>query len=95
MQVTLNFPPEILRQLADELMEAIRLKQAQMASSAASNQPLLTTQMVAARLKLCTKTVTNYIRSGKLHAANFGSAKKPDYRISEKDCQDFYAVNRR
>lgn len=95
MQITLNLPPEILSQLAEEILEALRLKQAQLAPPLPPSSQLLTTQMVAQRLKRCKKTVNQYIRSGKLHAANIGTTTKPNYRVSEKDCEDFYAVNRR
>lgn len=95
MQITLNLPPEILRKLADELLTAMRLNHAKVIQLTEPVTDLLTTQMVAKRLRRCKKTVNQYIRSGRLHAANFGTAARPDYRVSEKDCAAFYAVNRR
>jgi hypothetical protein len=95
MQITLTLPPEILRQLANELAVAMRHNQAQMVRPFEPLSDLLTTQMVAKRLRRCEKTVNQYIRSGKLHAANIGTTDRPNYRVSEKDCQDFYSMNRR
>ncbi|ALW85324.1 hypothetical protein AUC43_09580 [Hymenobacter sedentarius] len=92
MQITLNLPPDFFQHISVELLEAMRRSQAQLAPPAAPSE-LLTTQMVAARLRRCTKTVNRYIRSGKLHAANYGSPAKADYRVSEKDFHDFYAMN--
>jgi hypothetical protein len=95
MQITLTLPPEILRQLANELAVAMRLSQAQMVRPFEPLSNLLTTQMVAKRLQRCNKTVNQYIRSGKLHAANIGTTTRPNYRVGEKDCAAFYAMNRR
>ena len=94
MQITLTLPPDLLAHLADQLLAAMRQNQAQQASPAALPSELLTTEMVAMRLRRCKKTVSLYIRSGRLHAANHGSLTKPDYRVSEKDLADFYSVNR-
>ena len=93
MQVTLTFPPDLLRQLAAEVVEVMRLSQFQLAQPTTSDPQLLTTDMVATRLRRCKKTVNSYIRAGRLNAANFGSLGKPDYRVSEKDCNDFYSMN--
>ena len=95
MQITLTLPPDLLRHLADQLLAAMRLSQDQQAPPVALPSELLTTEMVAKRLRRCKKTVNSYIRSGRLHAANHGSLTKPDYRVSEKDFADFYSMNRR
>ena len=94
MQITLPLSPEILRQLADELLAAMRLNPAQIKRSTEPLSDLLTTQTVAKRLRRRKKTVNQYLRSGKLHAANFGPVTRPDHRVSGKDCQNFYVLNR-
>ena len=95
MQITLTLPPDFFQHMTDQFLAAMLLNQAQIAPPAAPPTELLTTEMVAKRLRRCKKTVNLYIRSGRLHAANHGSLTKPDYRVSEKDFADFYSVNRR
>jgi len=94
MQITLPLSPEILRQLADELLAAMRLNPAQIKRSTEPLSDLLTTQMVAKRLRRRKKTVNQYRRSSKRHATNFGPVTRPGHRVSEKECQNFCVSNR-
>lgn len=98
MQITLTVPPDVLNQLAAQIVESIRREFDALAKISA-NQPadstaLLTVQMVSKRLNLHQKTITRFIRTGKLNASNHGTIKSPKYRMSEADYRAFYLSNR-
>lgn len=97
MQFSVTFPPDLINQLASEIMACIRrdmLVLEQLSKkSATKTTELLTAQMVAKRLKIHPKTVIRYIRQGRIDAANHGSLARPKYRVSEEDCNAFYLAN--
>lgn len=100
MQVTITLPPDLLNQIAKEIMVSMKAELAlaigagvKKTGGAAVVQ--LTVRDVAKRTNMCEKTVRKHIRSGKLNAANYGNYSQPDYRVSEVDLAGFYSANRR
>ncbi|ALW86704.1 hypothetical protein AUC43_17425 [Hymenobacter sedentarius] len=97
MQFTLTLPPDFVQQLAVHLLTDIRQELARQGATnnalAGKTADLLTSKMVAQRLKVHEKTVIRYIRLGRIHAANHGTLARPKYRVSEADCAAFYVAN--
>ena len=82
--LTPAFYDELATRLAD-IMERRLTKLYTAANPTNDTDTVLTVAECAKRLKLCEKTVLNRIESGLLPATNYGSDKRPRWRVTHTD----------
>lgn len=87
-----SFYDELANRLAD-LMEKRLIKLCKAAVVANEAEALLTVKECAQRLKLSEKTVLNRIGAKLLLATNYGSDKRPRWRVTTAALQSFRLAN--
>ncbi|MFD2720600.1 excisionase family DNA-binding protein [Hymenobacter monticola] len=90
----LSLAPEELNTLADQLKAVLLPLLIPASESGRGSMKLLTVDEVADNAGVVRKTVENWIASGKLRAtADWGSDKRPLYRVSVAAFWEFYDNN--
>ena len=87
-----SFYDELANRLAD-LIEKRLIKLCKAAVVADEAEALLTVKECAQRLKLSEKTVLNRIGTKLLAATNYGSDKRPRWRVTTADLNRFRLAN--
>ena len=89
--MTFGLTPAELQALAELLKDALLPMLVTATESTRANMKMLTVDEVAVNAKVVRKTVENWITGGKLRAvANWGTDKRPMYRVSEAAYWNFY-----
>ena len=89
-----SFYDELANRLAD-LMEKRLIKLCKAAVVADEAEALLTVRECAQRLKLSEKTILNRIGAHLMPATNYGSDKRPRWRVTSADLNRFRFANAR